>query len=151
MRSTENKVFLRREAKLPTQLQLQGQAINADWLALPEDAYVLDKQVRAAGWHFFWLTESVDAWAVGTNKETVANAALRKALEKIAASRNVAEVVNLRHRSLFGLQLCQVRLAVRHIQPEMVLSIAPSVSMISPVAQPERWIKPDAQTQQLAA
>jgi hypothetical protein len=151
VRAIDNQLFLRRDAKLPGTLRLQGQPIDADWLALPGDAYALDQQVRAGGWHFFWLTETMGAWAIGIRRETAAGTALRKALKKIAPSRNVAEVIKLRHRSLCGLQLCQVCLAVRHIQPEMILSIAPSVGMISSVAEPERWIKPSAQTQQLAA
>jgi len=151
VRAIESKVFLRKETKLPEQLQLQGQAMDTHWLVLPCDAYALDQKVRAAGWHFFWLTEKVDAWAAGINRETAVDTALRKALEKVAPSRNVAEVIGIRYRLLCGFQLCKVRLAVRHIQPEMTLGIAPSVGMISPIAASERWTRPGAQTHGVAA
>lgn len=150
MQTIERQLFLRRGAKLPDQLQLRGQAIGADWLALSGDADALDKQVFAAGWHFFRLAEKVEAWALRLSKNAAAEAARRKALKQVKASRNVAEIESVLHRSLLGLKFCQVRLAVRHIQPEAILSIAPSVGIISPAAKPETLIGKLSQGQELA-
>lgn len=151
MQVIERQVLLRRGAQLPEQLRILGQTVNGGWLTLPEDAHKVERQVRAEGWHFFRLTEQVQASSFGVGKEVAFEAALRNALRKIGTSRNAAEVISVCHRPLFGLQFCWIRLAVRHIQPDMLFSIAPSVGMISPALHPERWISPSVHTEGLAA
>ena len=138
MQAIEKQVFIRKGAKLPEQLRIQGNAIDGNWVALESDAGTLDRQIRAAGWHFFWLTEQVEVWAVATNRENAINAALRKALKKIGALRNAAEVVGVHYHSLLGTHYCRVRLAARHIQFGPMLGLTSSVSLISPAFEPER-------------
>jgi hypothetical protein len=45
---------------------------------------------------------------------------------------------------------CRVQLAVRHIQREMILPLAPAVGLISPMVKPERWLSQPIKEQQLA-
>ena len=138
MQGIEKQVFLRRGAKLPEELRFRGSAIDTDWLALSEDATVLDKRVREADWHFFQLAEDGKGWALAMNKESATNAALCTALKRIRSSRNAAEVVSVRSRSLFGMHFCRIRLAARHIQFGPILHLAPSVGLLSPALSPER-------------
>ena len=69
MQAIEKQVFLRRGAKLPEELRFRGSAIDTDWLALSEDATVLDKRAREVDWHFFQLAEDGKGWALAMNKE----------------------------------------------------------------------------------
>lgn len=138
MQVIEKQVFRRRRAKLPQELRIHGSIINADWLALSDDADAVVQRVCDADWHFFRLTEEVKGWALAMSKEAAADAALSRALRRVRASRNAAEVVGVRHRSLFGMHFCQVHLAARHIQLGPILHLAPSVGLLSPTFMPER-------------
>jgi len=148
---TEKQLYLRNGAKLPKQLSVHGQPVNADWLSLSEDVSEVEKLVRTAGWHFFWLTEHVEGWGIATTKEAAAEAAVRKALKQVEASRNMAEVLHVSHSSLLGLEFCKVRLAARHIQEEMILSLTPSVGLISTMAKPEKQVQRSSTIHELAA
>jgi hypothetical protein len=134
----EKKMFVRRGARLPEQLRLCGSIINGDWLAFSGDSSALEKQVRKVDWHFFSLREWVGAWGTGFKKESAVMAALGKALGRIRASRNTAEVTSVRHGSFLGLHYCQIRLAVRHIQFGPILKLAPTVGLISSAFEPKR-------------
>ena len=138
MQFIEKQIFLKKGAKLPQELRIDGSPINGDWLAPSANADVVDQQVRDAGWHFFRLTAEVRGWALAMSKESACEAALRRALRRIGASRNGAEVVRVRHRSLFGMHFCQVRIGARHIQLGPILHLAPSVGLLSPAFTPER-------------
>lgn len=73
-------------------------AVDADWLALSDDASTLDKHVRATNWHFFCLTERVEGWAIADDKEEASQDALRRAMRQIAGSRNAAEAVSIEYK-----------------------------------------------------
>ena len=100
MQFIEKQIFLKKGTKLPQELRIDGSPIKSDWLALSENADVLDQRVRDADGHFFRLTKEVRGWALAMSKESACEAALRRALRRIGASRNGAEVVRVRHRSL---------------------------------------------------
>jgi hypothetical protein len=46
----------------------------------------------------------------------------------------MAELVEIRQTSCFGFFLCQIRMAVRHTQQGMILTLTPNVAMISPAS-----------------
>ena len=133
------------------QLSFHGQPVNADWLSLSEDVNEVEKQIRVAGWHFFWLTEYVEAWGIATTKEVAAEAAVRKGLKQVEASRNMAEVLSICCRSVLGLKFCKVRLGARHIQQGAILSLTPFVGLISPNCRPDKGVEGSADMQELAA
>ena len=138
MQVIEKQVFLRRSAKLPQELRINGSIVDADWLTLSDDADALVQRVWDADWHFFHLTEEVKGSALAISKEAAADAALCQALKRVQASRNTAEVVSVRYRSLFGMHFCQVHLAAWHIQFGPILHLAPSVGLLSPACTRER-------------
>lgn len=138
MSITEKQVFVRKGVRLPSQLRVERISSDTNWRVLAGDALAVEKQVRAINWHFFWITCEVQGGAIADSKEAAAEAALRRALRRIERSRNAAEVVSLRHSSWCGLHFCRVRLRVRHIQQEVVLSRVPSVGLFSPAREPER-------------
>lgn len=114
------------------QVRFDGLAIDCDWLALPMNASDLYKRVRETDWHFFWLAEEVVGVGIGTSMQSAAKAALRRCLRRIKAARNLAQVIAVRHRLLFGLHYCEIRLAARHIQFGPILNLTPSVGLVSP-------------------
>lgn len=150
MRTIEGQIFIRKGTKLPPQLRPSGNAIDSDWLMLSDDASTLKEQVQAADWHLFCLAEQVQGWAIARDKRVASGIALCKAMRKIAGSRNAIEILGIKYRSLCGVYFCRVQLAVRHIQREMILPLAPAVALISSRVKPERWLSQPIKEQQLA-
>ena len=138
MRIYQGQMLLRTDAKLPEQLSLQGTRLNSTWLLLEEDAHTLDKYVRAAEWHFFWLSHEVQAWALALDEQAALEAALRKAVGKIDRRYNAAEIIAIKRRKLLGIYFCRVHVSVRHIQPGPILGLTETVGIISPGAHSRR-------------
>jgi hypothetical protein len=82
---------------------------------LSNDPSTLREQVRAADWHLFCLAEQVQGRAVARDKRAASRIALCRAMRKIAASRNGAEIFGIQYGLLCGFYFCRVQLAVRHI------------------------------------
>jgi hypothetical protein len=97
-------------------------------------AAVLDKEVRAAKWHFMWLTGAYSHLGVGNTVELATRKAVERALGMISESFNVAEVDLLRVRKYPGFYTVKVTLHARHIQQSPSLGLADEIALRSPAA-----------------
>lgn len=131
MQLIEGQVFVRQGFEVPSQIVHEATCWDSKWLRPAMSAGDLEQRVKRAGWHLFRLTDQVAKWGFGSSSDAALRQALQSALAAIPAARNAAEVIEIRQMSGAGLSFCQVRLAVRHIQREMILSLTPNVAMIS--------------------
>ncbi|HEY1216375.1 MAG TPA: hypothetical protein VGE93_22355 [Bryobacteraceae bacterium] len=132
MQIVEGQVFLRQGSEVPSAIVREATCWDAKWLRLAIDAGALEQKVKREEWHLFRLTDQVAKWGIGSSSEAALRQAVQNALAAVPASRNAAEVIEIRQVSGVGLFFCHVRLAVRHVQREMILSLTPNVAMISP-------------------
>lgn len=132
MQISKGQVLIRADATLPQQLSVKGDRLRGGWILLSDSAHELDSKLRAADWHFFWITDQVDAWAIGRREPEVLMSALRKSLHKIDGRYNATEVLEIRHKRLCGLHYFRVRIASRHIQRDAILGLSESVGLLSP-------------------
>lgn len=134
MQVIEGQLFLRQGSRVPSEAVCDAVSWNAKWLQLARSPEAVEQQVNRSGWHLFRLTDQVGKWSVGGSRDIAFRQALRSALAEVPASRNMAELVEVRQTSCFGFFLCQIRMAVRHTQQGMILSLTPNVAMISPAS-----------------
>jgi hypothetical protein len=132
----EGQMILRNNVPVPEQVHLQGSALSDRWLLLEKSAAETDKKIRAAEWHFFWLTHESEGWSVALDPQKAMETAVRKAAEKIDRRYNAGEVVQITKRSFPGLYFCKVKLAARHIQQGPILGLTETVGMIAPSLEP---------------
>jgi|KBSSwiStaDraftv2_1062776.scaffolds.fasta_scaffold1281767_2 hypothetical protein len=131
MQVIEGQLFLRQGTKVPSETMRDAISWNAKWLQLARSPEAIEQQVNRSGWHLFRLTNQVGKWSVRGSRDVAFRQALRSALAAVPASRNMAELIEIRQTSCFGFFLCQIRIAVRHTQQGMILSLTPNVAMIS--------------------
>lgn len=122
---TPHTVFLRTRCVLPNGVRLRQEPFCTRW-AVVEDlaASSLDRRIREAGWHFFWLEAS--SWRLGfgrTSKVAVQNA-IKHALKRVKGSFNAAEVHSLHVFKYPGFRVAKVTLHARHIQQGPSLDVA---------------------------
>lgn len=114
---TEGRVFFRMGAHLPKSFASWQAASFRGWTtSVSASAHDVDMHTRAQGWHFMWLAPSVDRLAFGMSADSAFRKAMRLSLDDLIGRFNVAELVKVERRSLFGLHSARVRLASRHIQ-----------------------------------
>jgi len=134
MQVIEGQVFLRQGSRVAPEVTREAVSWDTKWLQLSGDAKAIEQEVKRLNWHLFRLTDQVAKWGMGRSSDAALRHALQNALTVVPASRNAAELIEIRQTSYGSLFLCQVRIAVRHIQEEMILSLTPSVAMISSAA-----------------
>lgn len=153
MQISRGQILIRANASLPQQFSMKGDRLQGGgWIALNENAHEIERKVRNADWHFFWITDQVEASAFGRRADEVLRSALRRALRRISGRYNAAEVLEVRHQRLFGLHFVRVRVASRHIQREAILGLSESVGLLSPaLIPPEETEFDERETHALAA
>jgi len=76
----------------------------------------VDVRVRAAGWHFMWLTLFSSRVGIGLTSDTAISKAKVAALCDLNERFNAAELINVTARRYPGFYVARVKLASRHIQ-----------------------------------
>lgn len=62
-------VLIRTSARAPEHLDVGGNPVGTGWTLLNEDVDSFDRKVRAADWHFFRITEEIQAIAIARRME----------------------------------------------------------------------------------
>jgi hypothetical protein len=132
MQVRNGQTLIRDDARLPELLPVRGDRLQGGWLLSNYDAHEIDRAVRAADWHFFWIIDESEGRSVGRTQNEALISALQEALRKVDYRLNAAEVVQIKHRWLAGLHFVCVRLAGRHIQPSAILGMTESAYRQSP-------------------
>jgi hypothetical protein len=93
---TPHSVFLRTGCTLPDGIGLIQEPFCDKW-AMVEDmaASSLDRKIRGAGWHFFWLQASSSRLGFGRTAKTAIHRALTVALKQVGGRFNAAELGSL--------------------------------------------------------
>lgn len=134
MQVIEGQFFLRQGSKVPPETMCDAISWNSKWFQLAGSSEAFEQQANRSGWHLFRLTDQIRTWSLASSRDAAFRQALRSALAALPASRNMAELVEVRYTSCFGFFFCQIRMAVRHTQRGMILSLTPNVAMISPAS-----------------
>lgn len=127
---TRHSVFLRTGCILPDGIGLLREPFGRRW-AIVRDMVgaTLDRKIRAAGWHFFWLHDPSSSLGFGRTAETAIRSALMRALEHVRGRFNAAELDSLHVAKYPGFRVAKVTLHTRHIQQntglESLKEIAP--------------------------
>jgi hypothetical protein len=118
-------VFLREGCVLPDQFQICRDPYCKGWeLAVGGVASELDANIRRAGWHFMWMTDSRSSHGFGSNPETAIHRALINALKRVNGRFNAAELGSIHITNCLGLKIAKVTLHARQIQRRTSLVLA---------------------------
>jgi len=106
---------------MPEVLELKTQTFAPGWeMIIGSDGHQFEKQVRTAGWRFFFLAENIRATALGGR--TASRRAVSRLLTLIkAASFNCAEITEISSKRFLGLPYVRVTAHSRHVQESSIL------------------------------
>jgi hypothetical protein len=81
------------------------------------DGDLLDRDLRKAGWNFFFLAETVQAMVWGRRGERTVRRALRRVLAKVKLLKfNCLEITEITQKRFLGFPYVHVSAHSRHIQ-----------------------------------
>lgn len=117
-------MFLRDHIDLPDGLTIGTKEFREGWnLVCSGDMQWLDKKIRARGWHFIWIAESLRRSGVGnTSEEAIANA-LKSVLRQVGARFNAAKIEHIGLKKYPWFFLATVTVYSYRIQQSAALSM----------------------------
>ena len=103
---------------VPESLRVEATPYWHGWQMINSaDGDLLDRDLRGAGWNFFFLADTVQAMVWGHRGEKGMRRALRRLLTKVKCLKfNCLEVTKITQRRFLGLPYVQVSAHSRHIQ-----------------------------------
>ena len=106
-------VFLNYGRALPPGLDVH---VFGNWHWLRSGALNVERRLRTAGWHFFYLVPPIATSAFGIHRKHALTRAINRFLEEVnARGVNAGEITRISGRRLFGLHLARVEGSPRHV------------------------------------
>jgi hypothetical protein len=118
-------IIVRDQIQLPDELNLETEVFPEGWKVVQSgNAYWLDQQIRAYGWHFVRPSQGLLRSGVGQTPEEALTHASKLALRRIEARFNAVEVRSFEMSNYPG--FCIARLQVFPCQIQMNAVLSPS-------------------------
>ena len=116
-------VFVREGALLPESVRLESEPYLSGWRSVKNlDGRGLNREIRGAGWTFFYLAGEVRASAFGFDAEGTTRRAVNRLLASLKAEKcNSLEITQVAAKRFLGLPCVTVSAHQRHIQEGSVL------------------------------
>jgi hypothetical protein len=103
---------------IPEPLCVEAEPYWQTWQIIKSaDGDLLERDLRKAGWNFFFLAETVQTMAWGYRGERTVRRALRRVLAKVKLFKfNCLEITEITQKRFLGLPYVHVSAHSRHIQ-----------------------------------
>ena len=109
---------------LPKSVQFERKTFSNRWTSVKNvDGYGIDRKIRDAGWHFFFMAGEIKAIAFGSDVQKTLPRAIERLLANLKSERfNCLEITQVALKHFLGLPYVRVSAHSRHIQESMFLS-----------------------------
>jgi len=103
--------------------EFEGEPHAANWSVVKAlDSFAIDRKIRAAGWHFFFVASEVKVMFLGAIGTKRIQAALHRILGKVSGQHfNGLEVTGIVAKRFLGLPYTMVSAHSRHVQQSCYL------------------------------
>jgi len=116
-RITVGSVLLNRGTMLPPAFAVDLMRVGEWDLVSGHNALALDRKLRGAGWHFFFIVPTVEASAFGLDAEKTFTRALREITRAVQARGfNAVEVAALNRQRWMGVHHVSITARPRHVR-----------------------------------
>lgn len=122
---TPGTILIEEGTLLPHSVQLETEPYPSTWMSVRNSLAPcdLDKQLRSAGWTFFYMASQLSTSAFGFDREKVIHAALKRTIAKVKKQKcNCFEIDEVATHSFLGMPYVSVSAHPRHIQKGQVFS-----------------------------
>ena len=110
---------------LPESLRLENEPYSSTWMSVKSslDPRELEKQLKSAGWTFFYMAGQLSTSVFGFDREKIVEAALKRMITKVRLQKcNSFEIDEMAMHSFLGVPYVSVLAHPRHIQKGLVFS-----------------------------
>jgi hypothetical protein len=114
-------------AHLPNALLLPGEPDSNGWAALNGARSTFEKEIREAGWTFFFMAGEMRATVFGFDRQKTLGAALKRLIAKVKSRDcNSIEIARVTYKTFLRMRYVTVFAHPRHLQKGLVFAAASS-------------------------
>jgi hypothetical protein len=122
---TAGSILIQEGTHLPNSEPLEREPASSGWAAVGSSRSAFEKQVREAGWTFFFMAGEIRATVFGFNREKTLRAALKRLIRNVKSQNcNSIEITQVTGRSFLKLPYVSVSAHPRHLQKGLVFDQA---------------------------
>ena len=134
----ESAMLIRRSVRLPGDLDLVTEEFGQGWSFVQSgDSQWLDKEIRARGWHFIWITEALLTSGVGKTSQEAIASTLKLALRRVSERFNAAQATYFEVSKYPGFFLARVKIYPYQIQQSATLLVSDEAAALLVAPQVE--------------
>ena len=114
-------ILIQEGTYLPNSRPLQTGSDWSGWAAVEDSRSVFEKEVRAAGWTFFFMAGEIKTTVFGFDRQKTLRAALQRLIANVKSQNcNSIEITQVTGKSFLKLPYVSVSAHPRHLQKGMV-------------------------------
>ena len=118
-------ILIQEGTHLPNSERLRRESSGSGWAALGSSRYAFEKEVREAGWTFFFMAGEIKATVFGFDRQKTLRAALKRLITNVKAQNcNSIEITQVTGKSFLKLPYVSVSAHPRHLQKGLVFDQA---------------------------
>jgi hypothetical protein len=116
-------ILIEEGAHLPDSLPLPGELGSNGWTALNGARSTFEKDIREAGWTFFFMAGEIQATVFGFDRQKTLGAALQRLIATVKSREcNSIEITRVTGKSFLGVPYVTVSAHPRHLQKGLVFA-----------------------------
>lgn len=118
-------ILIQEGTYLPNSRPLQTGSDWSGWAAVEDSRSVFEKEVRAAGWTFFFMAGEIKTTVFGFDRQKTLRAALQRLIANVKSQNcNSIEITQVTGKSFLKLPYVRVSAHPRHLQKGLVFDQA---------------------------
>jgi hypothetical protein len=118
-------ILMQEGTHLPNSQPLQRKSDSSGWAAVENSRSALEKEVREAGWTFFFMAGEIKATVFGFDRQKTLRTALKRLIANVKSQNcNSIEITQVTGRSFLKLPYVSVSAHPRHLQKGLVFDQA---------------------------
>ena len=118
-------ILMQEGTHLPNSQPLQKESNSSGWAAVENSRSAFEKEVREAGWTFFFMAGEIKATVFGFDRRRILRTALQRLIANVKSQNcNSIESTRVTGKSFLKLPYVRVSAHPRHLQEGMVFQQA---------------------------
>jgi hypothetical protein len=122
---TAGSILIQEGTQLPNSRPLQRESPSSGWAAVKDSRSAFEKEVREAGWTFFFMAGEIKATVFGFDRQKTLRAALKRLIKNVKSQNcNSIEITQVTGKSFLKLPYVRVSAHPRHLQKGLIFDQA---------------------------
>jgi hypothetical protein len=116
-------IFFEEGTHLPNSQSLRSEPGSNGWVALNGARPAFEKEIREAGWTFFFMAGEIRSAVFGFDKQKTISTALKRLIANVKSHNcNGIEITRVMNKTLLGVPYVSVSAHARHLQKGLTFS-----------------------------